>query len=75
METEVVKTGKRFSWGLFAQILTIIGGLLASQDVRDLIAQYPKTVAILAVVSLIISGATKAINSYVQYCKEIKELE
>jgi hypothetical protein len=74
MDTPIKKTVKRFSWQGFSMVLTVIGGLLASEEVRKLIAQYPEAVAILAVVSLVITQVTKVVNNYLTLKKEIKDL-
>lgn len=73
METPAQKTVKRASWQSLAIALSTIGGLLASQEVRDLVALYPKTLAILAVSSVVIMNITKAINSYLQFKEELEK--
>lgn len=75
MDTPVKKITKRFSWQSFAVVLTTLGGILSSQEVRDLVASYPEALIVLAFSSLVVMNLTKIVNAYLKAKKEIKELE
>jgi hypothetical protein len=75
MQTEFQKVIKRASWQSFAIILTTVSGVLTMPEVRELVAIYPKQLAFLAVFSVIVMGATKILNNFIQMRAEIKKFQ
>ena len=75
MQTEFKKVIKRASWQSFAIILATISGVLTMPEVKQLVEAYPRQLAFLGTVSVIVMGTTKIISNYLQLRKELKELE
>jgi len=73
METQAVKTVKRMSWQGFAMFLSTLLGMLTLPEVRELVALYPEALTMLGVATLVITSATKIIDSYLKFKKELEK--
>jgi hypothetical protein len=75
MKTELKKALSRASWQSSAIILTTVSGVLTMPEVKQLVAIYPKQLAFIGVVSVIVMGVTKVISNVIALRAELKKYQ
>ena len=72
---EIVKRLKGLSWHSVVAAAVFFTGFVTNDHVKALIEQYPEQLGFLVGVSLVAAQITKLYTNYLQFKKEISDLE